>query len=153
MEEKEFEKRFNELFDKLVPVNGKSDTNGGEIIRAVARVQYRWYNDGDMVWVGYGRQTVNPAVRFLYHVVSNMNVTDAFKAAVEKIYKNTPCYNDERAYEIVVDELVETSIECVEKLGLGEVPNSFGDMWDYKDEEYDVDSSDDDDDCYEDDEF
>ena len=27
---------------------------------------YRYYNDGDVAGEGYGRETVNPAVRYLY---------------------------------------------------------------------------------------
>lgn len=56
---------FNKLFDELVPSTGKADTKAGEIVRATARLQYRWFNDGDRVGIGYGRQTCNPACRFL----------------------------------------------------------------------------------------
>ena len=57
--------RFDELFDELVPMSGKADSLAGEIIRAVSRIVYRYYNDGDIVGVGYGNETCNPAARFL----------------------------------------------------------------------------------------
>ena len=43
------DKEFNEWYDKYVPGCGKCDTLAGEIIRAINRLVYRWYNDGDTV--------------------------------------------------------------------------------------------------------
>ena len=41
--------KFNELYDKYVPSMGKASTLGGEILRAINRIVYRWYNDGDTI--------------------------------------------------------------------------------------------------------
>ena len=57
--------RINEKFERLVPATGKADTVAGEIVRAMCRIGYRWYNDGDMIGQGYGKETCNPAARFL----------------------------------------------------------------------------------------
>ena len=51
--------------DRLMPVSGKAETVAGEIIRAVDRIWYRWYNDGDKINVGYGKETCNGTARFL----------------------------------------------------------------------------------------
>lgn len=59
------ETRINALFEELVPASGKADTVAGEIIRAVSRIIYRNYNDGDHIGVGYGNETCNPAARYL----------------------------------------------------------------------------------------
>jgi len=59
------EKRISDLFDKLVPGSGNADTVEGEIIRALNRIIYRWGNDGDLFWSGYGAETVGPAMEFL----------------------------------------------------------------------------------------
>lgn len=59
------DKELNNLFDELVPNSGKATTKAGEIVRAMARLAYRWYNDGDKLGEGYGRETCNPAARFL----------------------------------------------------------------------------------------
>ena len=59
------EKRISALFDKLVPSSGNADTIEGEIIRALNRIIYRWGNDGDLFWNGYGAETVGPAMEFL----------------------------------------------------------------------------------------
>ena len=43
------DKEFDAWYDKYVPSCGKCDTLAGEIIRAINRLVYRWYNDGDTV--------------------------------------------------------------------------------------------------------
>ena len=63
--EKKNEKRINEMFERLVPAMGKAETVAGEIVRAMCRIGYRWSNDGDMIGQGYGKETCNPAARFL----------------------------------------------------------------------------------------
>ena len=46
--------KWEELGDKYMPAMGKADTVGGEIIRAMNRIVYRYYNDGDTVSYYYG---------------------------------------------------------------------------------------------------
>lgn len=41
------EDRINELFKELVPDTGKADSLAGELVRAMSRIGYRFYNDGD----------------------------------------------------------------------------------------------------------
>lgn len=55
---------------------GKSNTVGGEILRAFAKIRYRYYNDGDMIGRGYGKETVNPAARYLYAKVLDSSTAD-----------------------------------------------------------------------------
>lgn len=62
------EERINELFEELVPAEGKADAVAGEIIRAVCRIHYRNWNDGDHIGVGYGKETCNAAARYLQTV-------------------------------------------------------------------------------------
>lgn len=57
--------KINELFEELVPASGPAETEAGEIVRAICRIAYRNYNDGDHIGVGYGKETCNPAARFL----------------------------------------------------------------------------------------
>ena len=59
------EKRIDELFDRLVPVEGKAPTVAGEIVRAMCRISYRFRNDGGHLGVGYGNETCNAAGRYL----------------------------------------------------------------------------------------
>ncbi len=57
--------KVDALFQKLVPPMGKADSLAGEMIRAACRIGYRFYNDGDQLGIGYGKETCNAAGRFL----------------------------------------------------------------------------------------
>ncbi|MBO6267353.1 MAG: hypothetical protein J6M06_03885 [Synergistaceae bacterium] len=59
------EKKIEALFEELVPASGAASTVAGEITRAINRICYRCFNDGDHLGVGYGRETCNPAGRYL----------------------------------------------------------------------------------------
>ena len=143
--------KFNELFDSLVPPSGNCGTLGGELLRAVNRVCYRWYNDGDRVWVGYGRETVNPAVRFLEKLVEEsertgaFKLTESFKHNVKELYESEPrSFSDtDEKYNELVDCLAESAMATIEMFKLGDIENTFGDMFDYKDPKEDVDRDDD----------
>ena len=66
----EAETRMCELFEELVPAEGKADTVAGEIVRAINWIAYRNGNDGDRIGVGYGKETCNPPARYLQTVGS-----------------------------------------------------------------------------------
>lgn len=152
MLKKEFEERNERLFNELVPANGKCETLGGEIIRAVNRVSYRYYNDGDIAWKGYGCQTVNPAVRFLMHIVGHEECPSEFVKAVYAVYKIDAYGISDDEYEALIDKMVEAAVDFVESCDLGKKDNTYGDMWDYKNDEFDYDQSEDYEDvCYDED--
>ena len=48
--------QWNEWWEEYVPSKGKCDTVGGEIMRAMSRIVYRYYNDGDTVEEYYGSE-------------------------------------------------------------------------------------------------
>lgn len=52
-------------FTDYVPREGAANTVGGEILRAFTQIRGRYYNDGDKIGVGMGKDTVNPAARYL----------------------------------------------------------------------------------------
>lgn len=52
-------------FELLVPGSGKADTVAGELVRAMMRILYRDYNDGDRFYEGYGIETCGDAVAFI----------------------------------------------------------------------------------------
>ena len=62
---KELENRNHKLFNKLVPFEGMAETLEGECLRAITRIIYRHYNDGDYWHCSYGCETAGRAVEFL----------------------------------------------------------------------------------------
>lgn len=63
---------FDKLFDELVPDVGPAATVAGEIVRAICRIVYRYYNDGDHVGVDYGNETCNAPARYLMFASEGM---------------------------------------------------------------------------------
>ena len=53
------------LFEELVPASGEAETAAGEIVRAMMRILYRDYNDGDVFYEGYGKETCGAAADFV----------------------------------------------------------------------------------------
>ena len=127
------EERINKLFKELVPETGKANSLAGELIRAMSRIAYRFYNDGDQVGMGYGKETCNPAARFLM-AKGNKRVS-SLATAIWGIY-------DESAYEDLLDILAGAVADHVEQTpDLRTTPTD--DMWDYRtDEDVDDDEED-----------
>lgn len=128
----ETEKRINDLFEELVPDSGKADTVAGEIIGAISRIGYRNYNDGDHVGVGYGKETCNPAARYL------MSLKDSgIDNAISDLWGvvNDDLYDTRLAVlEMRVLEYLEAHPEL-------KTTENTDDMWDFRTED-DVDNSD-----------
>ncbi|MBR1602012.1 MAG: hypothetical protein IJ667_01060, partial [Synergistaceae bacterium] len=102
-----YEARFNELFDELVPSKDKADSLAGELIRAVSRIGHRYYNDGDMLGVGWGRETVNPAGRFLLKYGS-----PTVRRCVKKLWSLLSVGNYERYLRFTVQAIVDYVEAC-----------------------------------------
>ena len=62
---RESDKPIITAHDLLVPNTGKAETLAGELVRAMMRLLYRDYNDGDVFYEGYGIETCGEAVAFL----------------------------------------------------------------------------------------
>lgn len=134
------EERINNLFEELVPASGKADSLAGELIRAMSRIAYRFYNDGDQVGIGYGKETCNPAARFLM-AKGNKRVS-SLATAIWGIFS-------EDAYEDLLDLLAGAVADYVEQTP--ELQNTpTDDMWDYRtDEDEDDDWEEEDEDDWE----
>ena len=98
--------RINELFRELVPFEGKADTVAGEIIRAICRIGYRYINDGDRIDIGYGKQTCNPAARYLQSVCDLR-----IQLSIAIMWSE---YN-EAEYEELLEELKQDILDFLEK--------------------------------------
>lgn len=62
---KSSEDKMQTLFDLLVPGSGPAETKAGELVRAMMRIQYRDWNDGDVFYEGYGLETAGPSAEYL----------------------------------------------------------------------------------------
>ena len=134
------EERINALFEELVPRMGPAETVAGEIIRATSRIGYRWYNDGDQLGIGYGKETCNPAGRYLAETCN----TEIRRIVWDLIYD--PIYDDsyDGAYTRALNRLEEAVLAYLDaNPQLKTTPNTE-DMWDYRDKDEDVDTYDED---------
>ena len=141
---KELEDRNEPLYDKLVAGSGKSDTVQGEMLRAINRIVYRYYNDGDEYMRGYGTETAGPAHSFL------VNANHPLKSLVSTLFsKGTN-------YEQTLKDVLDAILDHVESRQGKYTPNNLGDMFDYEPEFEDEESYEDDwddDDYYDEDDY
>lgn len=135
------EEKINAMFDRLVPMSGKADTVAGEIVRAISRITHRNYNDGDHLGIGYGRETVNPAARFL-----SAKCDDRVAGALSAAWG----IENEDAYSLKLEAAEAAVLAYLNEHPELETKENTEDMWDYMDEYEDVDR-DEDYDEYEDD--
>lgn len=137
------EERINALFEELVPASGKADSLAGELVRAVSRIGYRFFNDGDQLGIGYGKETCNPAGRFLI-AKAPREIGDLVAGLWGMI--------SEAGYEAVLDILTGKVADYVgSHPELREQPTE--DMWSFRNADEDVDEDEEEeDDWYEDDE-
>ncbi len=138
MTKKEIEARMHVLFEKYVPWSGKADTVAGEILRAYSQIVYRYQNDGDAIGEGYGKETCNPAARYLAAKCGGYIEDYVFTQLWGE-------WNDDR-YDLMLDTLGEMVIDFLEdRKELFEKGNTE-DMFNYADENEDRDDSLDEDD-------
>lgn len=136
------EERIDALFHELVPVEGKADTVAGEIVRTVCRIGYRYDNDGDYLGCGYGKETCNPAARYLIANAGEdvAEIVRCLWAAGEECG-----VLDDGSYDDWLSELVKATLAYLdEHPELKTTPNAE-DYWNYRDPVEDVDEWDDED--------
>lgn len=135
------EKALQEMFDRLVPVEGKSETVAGEIVRAFERINYRFHNDGDRIGLGYGKVTCNAPARYL---IAKCNTEVA--EVIENIWGIK--YDDAELNDLT-NAVYEFLLENPEL----ETTRNNENMWDYEDEcedNYDCYADSEEDDWYDD---
>ena len=132
------EEKFNALFEELVPASGPAPTVAGEIIRAFSRIGYRWYNDGDMLGQGYGRETCNPAARYL-----GAKCDARVARMLWLLMYETWCLTDD-LYEKRLDEISDSVLAFLEAHPELKETENHEDMFDYADPEEDRDDEEED---------
>jgi hypothetical protein len=140
---KELEDRNEKFFD-LVPGAGSADTIEGEMLRAINRIVYRYYNDGDEYMRGYGTETAGPAHSFL------INSNNPLQQELTIIFRRGT------DYEETIKLALTTILDYIESRNNDYTKNTLGDMLDYEPEFEDEESYEDDwddDDYYDDDDY
>ncbi len=136
-------KEYEQLFAKLVPGSGAAKTVEGELLRAVSKVGYRWNNDGDYFFTGYGAETAGSAASFLAD--SDIPGMHSLVSKTEDKYDN--------AYDAAIDKMVAMVVAYVKSKGEDLTPNTH-DMLDhpnhYEHRAHEDDESEDDEDEYDD---
>lgn len=164
--QEEIDDYFDKLYGKLVPEQGKADTVAGEIVRALCRINYRWFNDGDYAGYGYGMETAGSACTYLTvfdeiepYIVTILNIVDdedAYEKALLAL-SNVVINYLESHKELFTEKNEENYQDCFEWYGdsdeeeerrhWGETDwdNEEDDDWDdeYDDDDYDDEDEDD----------
>lgn len=138
---KELEDRNQPLYDKLVPGQGDAETVEGEMLRAINRIIYRYYNDGDEYFRGYGIETAGPAHSFL------VNANHPQRAAMKKIF------GDGTDYEQTIKDALDVILDYIESRQGEYTKNTLGGIFDYEPEFEEEEDDYDDYDDYDDDEY
>lgn len=128
---------IDNLFEELVPASGKADNKAGELVRALCRIGYRYYNDGDIIGIGYGKETCNAAARFM-----GKRGCDEMARILGEMWGN----GNESEYEDLLNELSEITVDYIK--AHPELKNEpTEDMFDHFDkyEDYDDEDCDDED--------
>lgn len=99
--------RISAYFDVLVPPTGRAETEAGEIVRAMMRLLYRSYNDGDKFYEGYGLETCACAAQYLWE-----NTTTEIGDSIERMLYNAPLQDDE--YDRDLEDLCTEVLDYIE---------------------------------------
>ena len=138
------QKRYNDLFAEHVPASGAAKTYGGELLRAISRIGYRWYNDGDKVfnWDEGDPSTVNPAWRWISK--NFVNPTDEWgyreqdvlsEADAKEFRKYLADLEMDHDYEKTIDNIVKLVVGFFDKDEYKEIlekPLYGNDIWNKK---------------------
>lgn len=96
--------KLEKLHKKYVPSYGKAKSVYGEILRAYARLVYRFYNDGDMFFKGYGVDTCGSSLLYLSDTIDGF-MDSKLSNAIRKWKRDSPIYDDEDQYEKMLIEV------------------------------------------------
>lgn len=94
---------INGMFEELVPAFGKAETKAGELVRAVTRIGGRYWNDGDKIGVGYGKEVCNPPALF---ILSEYGETD-FAGTIVAMWGLEDDETYEKGLELLIREVVD----------------------------------------------
>lgn len=109
----ENQKFQDEMFERFVPWTGKANTLGGEILRAITRIVYKFYNDGDTV------------DKYYSSVLNYSAAADNFLAEKVPSYQSLEGIAEDKSFELKLSENFNNIIEYLrENKIVFSIPNS-----------------------------
>ena len=131
---KELEDRNKPLYAKLVPRSDKAETLEGEMLRAINRIIYRYFNSGDKYYEGYGTETAGPAHSFL------VNARHPQRSAMNQLFKE---FVSDAEYERILNDVLDVILDHIESRQGKYTKNTLGDIFDYDPEFEDMEEEED----------
>lgn len=125
----EIQTRGENLFHQLVPMSGQCETLEGEMLRAINRIVYRCYNDGDKFYSGYGVETAGSSTLFLMEMFSNIEDLKPAAAILDMLDISQP--HDDDAYETEICKIYELIVLYIESRNGEYRPNTIDSTSDY----------------------
>lgn len=101
------EKTLEILFDELVPSSGPAASVGGEMVRAMMRILFRDYNDGDKFFEGYGLETCASSAEYLFD--------NGFADDIQHILDNAYYLEDDARYTDAINNLAEKVVNRIKE--------------------------------------
>jgi len=140
--QKAIEKENDKLYKKLVGGSGASDTVEGEMLRAINKIIYRYFNDGDYFYKGYGAETAGPAATYF---LKSKAINKALQSQIATLLSKAEGAND-RKYEDILYEILDLILKKIKSKGKDLTKNKedifdFGSNW-QDDESYSDDNND-----------
>ena len=124
---KQLENKNEKLFDELVASTGNANTIEGEMLRAINKIVYRFNNDGDVFYEGYGCETVGPAHSFL---INCTEINGVLQDKINKVFNNECYAQDNKIYEAGLEAVLTLIVDYIE--GLKNYTATDNDMFDYE---------------------
>ena len=133
--------RSEAYYKELVPGSGNSDKLEGEILRAINRIIYRHYNDGDFFDKGYGIETAGPAHSFL---VNSREIPFELQSTLTSIFSKAEGLgfkNNDDGYERLMYLALEKILDYIDSKE-GVYTDNKDDIFNYESEFEDLDDED-----------
>ncbi len=118
--------KFEKLTDKYMPMRGEGETKASQIVTAVNKLIYKWYNDGDVFdnthWLKGWVNDLSSYANWLYYHTDTRNILD--KISICFSYEDYEELLKELADKLLDEnylaeqnkiEKIETIYECVGK--------------------------------------
>ena len=107
---------IEELFKELVPGSGQAEIVAGELTRAANKIGYRWNNDGDILFIGYGIETCSNAINYIISIIPSVE-NDVYKLS-DRMQGTTDKYgfyndHDSEVYDEFLNNLYQTIVDWI----------------------------------------